>query len=79
VVGGGTDKSNLKRRLATAVPGLADADEAMFERLLEKARVVMLSHDRFVFHAGDLCQAFLVLLDGEVRVQLTAANGREVA
>ena len=78
VVGGGTDKSNLKRRLATAVPGLADADDAVLERLLEKAQVVKLSHDRFVFHAGDLCQAFLVLLDGEVRVQLTAANGREV-
>jgi len=31
-----------------------------------------------VFHAGDLCQAFLILLDGEVRVQLTSASGREV-
>ena len=78
MVAGGTDKSNLKQRLATAVPGLAEADEEVLDRLLEKAQVVKLSHDRFVFHAGDLCQAFLVLLDGEVRVQLTAANGREV-
>lgn len=62
----------------TAVPGLADADEAMLDRLLEKARVVKLGRDRFVFHAGDLCEAFLILLDGEVRVQLTSANGREV-
>jgi CRP/FNR family transcriptional regulator len=78
VVGRGSDKSNLKDRLVTAVPGLADADEAILDRLLEKAQVVKLGHDRFVFHAGDLCQAFLILLSGEVRVQLTAANGREV-
>ena len=78
VVGRGSDKSNLKDRLVTAAPGLADADEAILDRLLEKAQVVKLGHDRFVFHAGDLCQAFLILLDGEVRVQLTSANGREV-
>jgi len=78
VVGRGSDKSNLKDRLVTAVPGLADADEAILDRLLERAQVVKLGHDRFVFHAGDLCQAFLILLSGEVRVQLTSANGREV-
>lgn len=78
VVDRGADKSNLKRRLVTAVPGLADADDAVLGRLLESAQVVKLDHGRFVFHAGDLCQAFLILLDGEVRVQLTSANGREV-
>ena len=74
----GSDKSNLKTRLATAVPGLEDAEEAVLDRLLENAQVVKLGNDRFVFHAGDLCQAFMILLDGEVRVQLTAENGREV-
>jgi CRP/FNR family transcriptional regulator len=78
VVARGADKSNLKSRLVTAVPGLADADDALLERLLESAQVVKLDRDRFVFHAGDLCQAFLILLDGAVRVQLTSANGREV-
>lgn len=78
MVGRGSDKSSLKSRLVTAVPGIADADDAVLDRLLENAQLVTLNHDRFVFHAGDLCQAFLVLLDGEVRVQLTAANGREV-
>jgi CRP/FNR family transcriptional regulator len=78
VVDRGTDKSNLKSRLVTAAPGLADADDAVLGKLLENAQVVKLDHDRFVFHAGDLCQAFLILLDGEVRVQLTSASGREV-
>lgn len=78
MTGRGDDKSSLKDRLTTAVPELVDADEAVLERLLDNAQVVKLDHDRFVFHAGDLCQAFLILLDGEVRVQLTAENGREV-
>ena len=78
MVGRGNDKSSLKSRLTTAVPELEDADEAMLDRLLENAKIVKLDHDRFVFHAGDLCQAFLILLDGEVRVQLTSESGREV-
>ena len=77
-MGRGDDKSSLKSRLATAVPGLEDAEEAVLDRLLESAQIVKLDHDRFVFHAGDLCQAFLILLDGEVRVQLTSESGREV-
>ena len=78
MLGRGDDKSSLKCRLTTAVPELVDADEAVLDRLLESAQVVKLDHDRFVFHAGDLCQAFLILLDGEVRVQLTSESGREV-
>jgi hypothetical protein len=49
VVGRGSDKSNLKNRLVTGVPALADADEAILDRLLDKAQVVKLGHDRFVF------------------------------
>lgn len=41
-------------------------------------QLVRLDRDRFVFHSGDLCRAFLVLLEGNVRVQLTSAGGREV-
>jgi CRP/FNR family transcriptional regulator len=78
VVGRSGDKSSLKSRLATAVPEFLDADEAVLDQLLESAQIVKLDHDRFVFHAGDLCRAFLILLDGEVRVQLTSESGREV-
>jgi CRP/FNR family transcriptional regulator len=45
---------------------------------MAKAQTVKLEQGRFVFHAGDACQAFLLLLDGEVRVQLTSEGGREV-
>ena len=45
---------------------------------MKNMQIVKIDQDRFVFHAGDLCQAFLLLLEGEVRVQLTSASGREV-
>jgi CRP/FNR family transcriptional regulator len=41
-------------------------------------QIVTLDQGRFVFHAGDLCPAFLLVLEGDVRVQLTSASGREV-
>lgn len=50
----------------------------MFARLVANMQLVRLDRDRFVFHSGDLCQSFLVLLEGSVRVQLTSATGREV-
>lgn len=71
-------KSNLKSQLAALVPELSSADETVSDQLLAAAQVVSLDRDRFVFHAGDLCNAFLILLEGEVRVQLTSAGGREV-
>lgn len=48
------------------------------DRLLAGAQVVNLDHGHFVFHAGDLCKAFLILLKGDVRVQLISAGGREI-
>ena len=50
----------------------------MLDRLLASAQIVKLEQGRFVFHAGDMCEAFLLLLNGEVRVQLTSAGGREI-
>ena len=68
----------LIERVAQRVPALAGADEELREQLFGAARLVHLDRDRFVFRAGDLCGAFLILLDGDIRVQITAANGREL-
>jgi CRP/FNR family transcriptional regulator len=64
--------------LEVLVPELSDAERPVVDKLLANAQIVKLEQGRFVFHAGDMCEAFLLLLDGEVRVQLTSAGGREV-
>ncbi len=45
--------------------------------LLQDAQVVSGATGDFIFHAGDECGSFLILLEGSVRVQLTALSGRE--
>jgi CRP/FNR family transcriptional regulator len=60
------------------VPEFVGATGDVIDSLVESAQTVKLEQGRFVFHAGDACEAFLLLLDGEVRVQLTSAGGREV-
>lgn len=60
------------------MPELAGATIDVVNRLLANAQTVRLDQGRFVFHAGDACQSFLLLLNGEVRVQLTSEGGREV-
>ena len=59
-------------------PALAALNTDTVDRLLQHSRVVDLAEGRYVFNLGDACEAFLVVLDGSVRVRLTAASGREV-
>lgn len=59
-------------------PALAALDGAARQRLADSANIVELGANEFVFHLGDACEAFVILLDGNVRVQLTSAGGREV-
>ncbi len=78
MAGLGTDKSITRPELSALVPALQDADDEFLENLLADAQVVSLARNNFVFHAGDLCEAFLILLNGSVRVQLVSSSGREI-
>ncbi|MDJ0792875.1 MAG: Crp/Fnr family transcriptional regulator [Woeseiaceae bacterium] len=71
-------ESDCRQLLADSELEVAALGDATIERLLARATCVELEQGRFVFHAGDQCRAFLVLLEGRVRVQLTSAAGREV-
>lgn len=71
-------RERLTDLLANAVGQFIDTDTVLYRNLLASVQFVRLDKDSFVFHAGDACGAFLVLLEGSVRVQLTAASGREV-
>ena len=72
------DRAVSKAELAKLVPGWAEADAVAVDQLLADAQVVNLDQGHFVFHAGDLCKAFLILLEGDVRVQLISPGGREI-
>jgi CRP/FNR family transcriptional regulator len=67
-----------RTKLANSIRQYFDINDPMYEILVNSAQLVQLERGRFVFHSGEKCAAFLILLEGEVRVQLTSASGREV-
>ena len=74
----GTDRTNLEARLSAVIDDFASAEEETREQLLAHATLVRLQQGHFIFHAGDPCKSFLILLEGEVRVRLLSAGGREI-
>lgn len=57
---------------------LVDSREPALQQLLATAHIVRLQDAQPVFHAGDLCQNYLLVLNGSVRVYLTTTTGRDV-
>ena len=57
---------------------IAGDDTELAEELLRNAVHVALDQGQFAFRTGDQCTAYLVVLKGQVRVQLISAGGREV-
>lgn len=74
----GADSIDTRSRLASLLPRPFQADEPAVAELLAASQVVSMQRDEFVFRLGDMCEAFLILLDGRVRVQLISPSGREV-
>lgn len=57
---------------------IAGNDEELADVLLRDAVHVKLDEGQFAFRTGDQCSAYLVVLQGHVRVQLISPGGREV-
>lgn len=59
-------------------PGLAQLSDGERTRLEERARVVDVPAGAEVFSPGAPCGAYLLVIDGSVRVQMLADTGREI-
>ena len=75
-----TSKSNTERlRDKAALPAeLRDVTDTNIERFLDSGMPVRLQAEQFIFRPGDACESFLILLDGQIRVQLISEEGKEV-
>jgi len=60
------------------LPQLAEIDAASAGGILERAREVSLPAQSAVFHQGDRCIHYLLVLEGVVKVLMRALNGREI-
>ena len=61
-----------------AFPELATLEAATRQRLIKGAQPITLPAGVTVFHDGDACGNYLLVLDGSVRVQKVSSNGREI-
>ena len=61
-----------------AFPALRGIQDPRWRAQMERVREVVIPSGTYLFHAGDACRNFLFVLDGSVRVEKIAENGREV-
>lgn len=59
-------------------PGLSKLDEPIRATLVERSQIVDLPAGTVIFGPGKAPESLLLLLDGTVRVQQVAENGREI-
>ena len=59
-------------------PQLARLDDTAQGSLLKHMRLVELPANQIVYHVGDRCQYFLLVLHGVVRVQMFSRSGHEI-
>lgn len=59
-------------------PELEQSADTVATRLLDSANLVSLKKNNTVFHQGDACSNYLIVLDGKVKVFTRAENGREI-
>ncbi|MFA7430802.1 MAG: Crp/Fnr family transcriptional regulator [Rhodospirillaceae bacterium] len=68
----------MTQDLITTFPALSALDPSARRLLDDGARPVSLRPGMTVFTDGSACEAFLLVLEGSVRVQKVAENGREI-
>ena len=59
-------------------PALTTLEPDTTTRLQHGSHVVEVPADQYVFRAGDVCETFLLVFDGRVRVQMISESGREI-
>lgn len=60
------------------IAAFAGLDAEAREQVARRARVVQLPKDSHPFVAGAPCEAYLIVIEGCVRVQIVAESGREI-
>jgi CRP/FNR family transcriptional regulator len=60
------------------LPELERSADDVVCRLFDASSIISLAENKTVFHQGDACNNYLVILDGKVKVFTRAENGREI-
>ena len=69
---------DTRRRLLERFPAFAGLAPARLDQLLAEAQLLHVPAGRLLFDARQPCRGFPLVLEGAVRVTMTAASGREI-
>jgi len=61
-----------------ALPGISHLADSDINHIFDQAQLIHLPANATVFHQGDACHNYLIVLSGSVRVFTRAENGREI-
>ncbi|NCF14850.1 MAG: cyclic nucleotide-binding domain-containing protein [Gammaproteobacteria bacterium] len=70
--------ANIKKRLQGLFLSFSEDDHPTLELLLEDVAVKRLKPGQEIYRIGSICDSFLLLLTGTVRVQLSSPRGRQI-
>jgi CRP/FNR family transcriptional regulator, anaerobic regulatory protein len=70
--------NDTRQQLAERFPALAGLTPARLERVLAEAQLLKVPGGSILFDANQPCRGFPLLLEGAVRVLMTAPSGREI-
>ena len=62
----------------SVLPELDKSADEITCRLLDSSKIISLKRNSTVFHQGDACNNYLIILNGKVKVFTRAENGREI-
>ncbi len=62
----------------SVIPELDKSADEITCRLLDSSKIISLKRNSTVFHQGDACNNYLIILNGKVKVFTRAENGREI-
>lgn len=71
-------KESTKNQLCELYPELADENNLEWINIIDRSQLVEGANNAILATAGSLCQGFMLLLDGTVRVYQDAEDGREM-
>lgn len=74
----GHSSAAMTPEITAAFPAFARLDASALRTLSATARVITLAAGTPVFGDGDPCAQYVLVLDGSIRVQKVAENGREI-
>lgn len=72
------EEITLPQRLSGTYPVLRNASREIWQQLIHDGRRMVREPGEALFHSGEPCHFFLLLLDGSVKVQKLSADGHEL-